>query len=309
MVAVNLIADDITSHIGTGDDQVFTTARTFSTGADPAELVTGDFTGDGLLAVVSANVISRSITLLTGDGLGNLDGATTALGAAFGGPTGLAAADFNADGALDLAVADLLGQSAMVLFNDSEGGFTPAQTLPISGTSPSRVAAGDLDGDTDPDLVVVDLVTNDGSLFLNDGGVFAFAGTVPVAVEPRDVELIDLDSDGDLDLVTAGSGTAGGGNSGVTVSFGNGDGTFGLASQVFSGGVVASVAVGDADADGRLDLAIADLDAGAFVVFGRGDGHLRGGSPLCSNADDRQGRAIVVLLLLLVDVVVDFVVA
>jgi hypothetical protein len=101
----------------------------------------------------------------------------------------------------------------------------------------------------------------------------------------------DLDGDGHPDLVVANwyegcSGVSGPGNVGVLLS--NGDGTFKTAANYFSGGVQAlGVAVGDLNADGRLDVVVANscpddgqgtCSAGLGqigVLLGNGDGTLQ----------------------------------
>jgi hypothetical protein len=61
----------------------------------------------------------------------------------------------------------------------------------------------------------------------------------------------------------------------VNVLLGNGDGTFGKPTSYSVGTSPSSIATGDFNLDGKLDLAVAALGGNAFVLFGKGDGSFR----------------------------------
>jgi chitinase len=94
--------------------------------------VLGDFTGDGNLDVAQAN--PDSVTIRRGQGNGAFAPAETF--AANSGPFGLAAADFNGDGWLDVATVTAHGGS--VLVNDRLWPFVP----PIVSVSDTPVMEG-----------------------------------------------------------------------------------------------------------------------------------------------------------------------
>ncbi len=77
------------------------------------------------------------------------------------------------------------------------------------------------------------------------------AGTAPASVA-----LGDLDGDGDLDLAVA-NGGFGGGDS-ISVLLNQGDGTFADDVLYLADEHPLSVAIGDLDGDGDLDLAVAN---------------------------------------------------
>ena len=84
------------------------------------------------------------------------------------------------------------------------------------------------------------------------------------------VAVADFDADGKLDVaVTGNSGFAWGGD--VTVLLGRGDGTFGVRSHCGVTGAL-SVATGDFNHDGKVDLAWADRATAVGVHLGNGDG-------------------------------------
>src|SRR2546427_220048 len=91
----------------------------------------------------------------------------------------------------------------------------------------------------------------------NGDGTFTAAAGGPVIVgsAPYTVAVGDVNGDGKLDLVTANYGS-----NTVTVLLGNGDGTFTAAagSPVAAGSGPTSVALGELNGDGKLDLVAAN---------------------------------------------------
>jgi len=81
------------------------------------------------------------------------------------------------------------------------------------------------------------------------------------------VALGDLNGDGKLDIVVANTGSDNDGS--VSVLLGRGDGTFADSVDYPVGGFPNAVVVGDLNADGKLDVIIAD--SGKSVLLGKGD--------------------------------------
>ncbi len=119
---------------------------------------------------------------------------------------GIAAADVDGDGDVDLFFANSTLQSNVLLLGDGEGKFVDVSTdhLPYEKASTISAVFGDVDGDGDQDLICANF--NVGSqLYMNDGkGHFqaAAAANWP-RVEGGDysVVLCDVDRDGDLDVI------------------------------------------------------------------------------------------------------------
>src|SRR4051812_33776991 len=136
--------------------------------------------------------------------------------------------------------------------------FSPATSFPV-GTNPQAVATADFNNDGKLDLATsnYDEATGDGtvSVLLGNGdGGFQPARTSATGPYPLSMAAGDVKADGKLDLATANWG--GGYNNDVSILLGNGDGTFaapvGLeASEAYSSW---SIATGDLNADGKLDL-------------------------------------------------------
>jgi hypothetical protein len=243
-------------------------------GIQVASVIVGDFTGDGKADVVTGNAAppnsgGPTLSLLAGNGNGTFQAHRTVnLG-----ETGdaLAAADFNGDGKLDLALASRSGANVAVLFN---GGGTFATTPAYPGNVlPSAEAAGDFNGDGKQDLVVTGIGGNAAVLINNGDGTFRAGPTLTVPGSPTSVVVGDFNGDGRQDVaVGTQQGT-------VYVFRGNGNGTFGTA-LVFNLGTnnsVQSLAAGDFNGDGKLDLAVTSnqlpADTGLVtILLGKGTG-------------------------------------
>jgi hypothetical protein len=95
-------------------DGTFGAPITYPVGNQPEAIVAGDFNNDGNLDLAIANYADRTVTLLLGNGDGTftpVSGSPFAVGAS---PIQIAAADFNGDGRLDLAIANSAGVSILL---------------------------------------------------------------------------------------------------------------------------------------------------------------------------------------------------
>jgi len=235
----------------------------------------------------------------------------------------VAAADLNGDGKLDLAVANgcsgCLPDGALgvaVLLGNGDGTFQDALNYGMPGLGPLSVAVGDVNGDGKPDLLVatecltnincsnggVQVLLGNGDGTFRSGLVYSSGG-----INPRAIAVADVNGDGRLDLLAANCSDinsdvcAGLGNMGVLV--GNGDGTFQPAQTYRSGGNSAwSLAVGDVNLDGKLDVIVLNCSAEGVrcgstpshsvlgVLLGNGDGTFQ--SPLTNDSGGGSSGAI-----------------
>ena len=189
-------------------------------------------------------------------------------------PVSVAVGDFNGDGKPDLAIAG--GNIVSVLLGNGDGTFQAPIEFP-TGIGSARIVVGDFNGDGKLDLAVLALGGTTVSVHLGNGdGTFRAGPSYPAGVDLMFIAVGDFNRDGKLDLVVANKGTFPNFTDGsVLVLMGNGDGTFQPA--VAYGPVVNpySVAVGDFNGDGNLDLAVPNLGAnngGVSVLLGNGDG-------------------------------------
>jgi hypothetical protein len=116
-------------------------------------------------------------------------------------PAGVATADLNGDGAVDLAIACKAG--ACVFLNRGDGTFGAEVDYPTQYAS--SAAAADLNGDGKPDLAVTN-GEHAVSVLLNHGeGAFAPKRDYWVGLRPSSVAVADLNGDGLPDLAVADS--------------------------------------------------------------------------------------------------------
>jgi hypothetical protein len=222
-------------------------ALNFGVGTDPVAVAVGDFNGDGLLDVVTANKGSNNVTVALRRSDGGFNTTNYNVGTM---PTAIAVGDFNRDGILDLTVANPFSHNVSVLLGNGDGTFQPAQNY-SAGYDPEHVAVGDFNGDGIPDLAVTNASDESLSILLGKGdGTFKSAVTYPVNSFPEDVTVGDFNGDGKLDLAMV--------TVPVSVMLGNGDGTFQPPVYNFESSAPAGIVAGDFNRDGKLDVAFAE---------------------------------------------------
>ncbi|HXJ79224.1 MAG TPA: VCBS repeat-containing protein, partial [Candidatus Methylomirabilis sp.] len=237
-----------------------------------------DFTGDGV-----PDVLTSDVALLPGIGFGRFGPAQVVPGVS---GSRVVAADWNGDDKMDFALTSSSTSSpgtARIALGNGNGTFGAPVSLPLPAGSSSFARfplVADVNGDGKPDLVVANPGANSLSVFLNAGdGSFNAPMDVAVGKQPTWLAAGDFNDDGKVDLLVANNGDFGHGNGSIEVLLGNGDGTF-TAGPVLRDGVEPdSVAAGDVDGDGCLDV-VAVVQSPAFdwnlnVFLGNCDGTFR----------------------------------
>jgi Bacterial Ig-like domain (group 3)/FG-GAP-like repeat len=312
---------DVGVLLGNGDG-TFQSATSYSSGGVVASSVAiADVNKDGKADLVVANQCADSTCTSGGVSvlLGNGDG-TFQLGQSYatGGVTAVAVVvgDFNGDRKIDLAVANQCQSSGSctgnvgVLLGNGNGTFQAAQSYASGGHLAVSLATGDFNADHKIDLVVANQCQS-GSC--NNGNAGVLLGKGDGTFQPAQsyasggnntaaVVVGDLNGDGRADLVLTNQCQASGSCTDGTASvlLGKGDGTFQVAQNYLSDGVLASsVGVGDWNRDGKADLVIVNQCQTSSscvgivtVLLGNGDGTFQAPPSYGSGGYDADSAAV-----------------
>jgi hypothetical protein len=255
----------------------FAAGVTYPTGVGPWGVATADFNNDGKADVVVANYTSvspPSVSVFLGTGTGTLGTATNYTVAA--NPIAVAVGDFNGDGYTDIAVASYSPSGVIsILLGNGSGGFAAAVSYTAGvGTQPEAIAVGDFNGDGYADLAIANNGSANISILLGTGtGTFGTGTTYSVGPFPGGIVTGDFNGDGVADLAVANFGNANNASS-ISVLLGAGGGLFASSVNYQTGGTgTYSVALGDFNGDGILDLATPNYSSNnVSVLLGTGTG-------------------------------------
>jgi len=260
----------------------FSSATNFAAGSTPLAIAVGDFNGDGKPDLAVGSNLGHTISILLGDGSGGF-GPAASTSLVVGSTVALAVGDFNSDGKADLAYLDSNSgiNYVTVLLGNGLGGFGPATNYPVGTVHPNPIslALGDFNRDGKVDLVVASDFPGKVSIFLGNGaGSFSSGTNLSLAGRLGAVAVGDFNRDGKLDLAV--SAVAGVTQDTVTILLGNGSGGFAAAGSFGStqAGLNGpySIAVGDFNNDGKLDLAAANSGSNGApsvsIAVGNGGG-------------------------------------
>jgi uncharacterized repeat protein (TIGR01451 family) len=255
----------------------FAAATHYAAGPSPFWITAADVDADGRLDLAVANFNGGTVSLLRGNGDGTFN---APLNSTVGSkPSSVAAGDFDGDGKTDLAISNWGSNNVSLLTGNGDGTFAAAVSFAV-GMKPYSVAAGDLNGDGKLDLVTANSASNDVTILLGSGsGSFASALNVSVGYEASQARIGDLNDDGQPDVLVVAQ------SSQRVVYVTNVSSCAlncgALAASVNSpvGSTPDSVAAGDFNGDGKIDLAIVDAAPNHVAIhLGNGDGAFTAGA-------------------------------
>jgi hypothetical protein len=269
------------SVLANSGDGNFRARRDYQTGRGAGSVAIGDLNGDGKPDLATANIEANSVSVLANGDDGSFGSRRDYRTG--GWPISVAIGDLNGDAKPDLAIANHEANTVSVLANRGDATFAPRRDY-RTGSDPSSVAIGDLNGDGKPELVIANSLSFTVSVLLNNGdGSFRPRRDYATGSgnSPMEVAIGDLNGDSKPDLVTANGGNPRGGPaSSVSVLANRGDGSFQARREYRTGADPEGVAIGDANGDGKPDLATANHGVYAngepvntvSVLTNRGDG-------------------------------------
>jgi hypothetical protein len=228
--------------------------------------IVADFTGDSKLDVAGLDSSSQRLVVLPGDAAGSL-GAAITTNFSINGTRDLGAADFNADGKMDLlTLNDSSTGSVSIFLGNGIGQFGPPTTITTNtAVNAKQIGIADFNGDGKLDLAIP---SGFGFSVLLGNGTGGFGpSTFITSANAQSIVVADFNSDGKSDLAMASPQQ----NDNVAVLLGNGLGGFGPPTLFTAGSSAGDLTAADFNGDGKMDLGVASSSL-IVVFFGTGSG-------------------------------------
>jgi hypothetical protein len=181
------------------------------------------------------------------------------------GAISIAAADFNDDALLDVAVLNATTRTVALLKGNGDGTFVLQPARYAVGADTSTLIAKDFNGDQRIDLAIPSYTANSITVLISRGDGTMNASTIDHPF-PGNGAAGDFNGDGNNDLVITRL------NQTVWFQEGRGDGTFNAPVQSPSSVRGGRTAVADLNGDGKLDLVVLPGADVVRALLGAGDG-------------------------------------
>jgi hypothetical protein len=260
-----------------------TTRYDFDSGPEPGAMTAADLNGDGRtdIAIILRNRIPPGFTSIlintTAPGA-NLPTFAARQNVATGiANNGVAAADFNGDGRTDLVTTNLDPKFVSIYLNNTVVG-APTVSFPVKddfyvGSDPVGLTVGDLNGDGRPDLAVARYGMGGVIVWLNttpagsDTVRFAAPRGISTGVSAVSIAMADFNGDGKPDLAVVSQSTNTVSVLLNTTSPGAISPSFATKDYFPTQNNPTFMAVGDLNGDGRLDIAVPNLNSSTVSVL------------------------------------------
>jgi hypothetical protein len=157
-----------------------------------------DFNGDGNVDVAVAGWQMYGALVYLGNGDGTLQEPLVFENDTTAGSNSITAADFNADGKIDLVTSNYMTNSVSVFLGDGAGGFTLPRNF-SAGNAPGSATAADVNADGKLDLIVTNQSSAGGvSVLLGNGdGAGGLAAPIAISTAGPSSSLVVADFSGD----------------------------------------------------------------------------------------------------------------
>ncbi len=279
----------------------FAAPRKYASGQEPWGIIGGDFDGDGIADLATANRLSGDLSVFIGNGVGSVGDGTFQTAVSYPAGNGawqIASGDVSNDGVDDLVVSCANADLVLRLAGNGDGTFAAAESLD-AGDLPAGLAVADLNDDLLPDLAVLSRYSDDVSILAampTGDGTLIIKSDYEVIRGPQAIVAGDFNEDGILDLIAGASLQRQ-----VTVLLGSGadstwDGNFLDTTMYAAGNYSTSIASADFNGDGILDLVTSNrFGRSMTILIGNGTGGMGDGSfqaPAFYPAGDENRHAV-----------------
>jgi hypothetical protein len=256
----------------TAGDGTFTIQKNpIAVGNEPSGIAVGTFNSNhnSNVGFVVTNFADNTISAFTGNGDGTftpVKGSPFMLPSTATGPIAIAAADFNNDGILDLAVLNQTSKNVTILQGKGDGTFTEFAKSPIAvGNGAVAIASGTLAGSKGPALAIANQSDNTATVYLGNGdGTFTESSQSPLTTDkaPTGITISDFaqQSSGGIAVTNRDAGT-------VTIFVDLGSGLFTSALEPAAGTNPTAIVNGDFTGHAFPDVVVTNnLSSGAGLV-------------------------------------------
>jgi predicted secreted protein len=254
--------DNAVSILINNGEGVFTKENDYETGNSPRSIFLAYFDRDLDIDCVSGNYFDDTVSVFKNNG-----DATFASKVDYDvgqGPFSIFLADVgeDANGDLDLVMADEQSSAVSVMENDGTGSFTNRNSYSV-GNKPKGVFLADINDDGYNDIACVNWADSTISILINEQD-----GTYKKHVEyntgelPRAISMNDLNGDNLPDIACANQDS----NS-ISILMNNGDETFSAKVDYSVGSNPLSIYTGDVDADNHCDILVTNLHDDTITIL------------------------------------------